>query len=237
MATVVLIRHGRTTANSSGVLAGRSSGVHLDAAGKEQALRAGQRLAGVPLAAVVTSPLVRCRETASAVLAAQAKRLDLVEDRGLIECDYGDWSGSKLAELSKHPLWKVVQNQPAAAVFPNGEGLAEMQSRVVRAIRTRDRHLTADAGVGAVWAAVSHGDLIKAVLADALGMHLDQFQRIHVDPASISIVRYHDQRPQVLAMNTHEGTLDWLKPAGKKSRRSATSRGDAAVGGGSGPGQ
>lgn len=231
MATVVLIRHGRTTANSSGVLAGRAAGVHLDDAGREQAARAGERLAQVPLRELVTSPLVRCRETAAAVAAAQSAPLSLVEDRGLIECDYGEWSGEKLTELGKLPLWKVVQNQPSAAVFPGGEGLLQMQQRAVAAIRGRDRDLTAQHGADTVWAAVSHGDLIKSILADALGMHLDQFQRLHVDPASISIIRYHEQRPQVLAMNTHAGPLDWLKPAPGKAQDS----GDAAVGGGAGP--
>ncbi|MEI2811486.1 MAG: MSMEG_4193 family putative phosphomutase [Nocardioides sp.] len=231
MATVVLIRHGRTTANSSGVLAGRASGVHLDDAGKKQAERAATRLSGVPLAALVTSPLVRCRETAQAIAAAQPRPLALAQDRGLIECDYGEWSGQKLAALAKLPLWKIVQTQPAAAVFPDGEGLLHMQSRVVEAVRGRDRQVSAAHGPDAVWAAVSHGDLIKALLADALGLHLDQFQRIHVDPASISIVRFHDNRPQILGVNTHEGALDWLNPPKRRRGRSA----DAAVGGGAGP--
>ncbi len=237
MATVVLIRHGRTTANSAGVLAGRSAGVHLDATGREQADRAGERLAGVPLHAVISSPLVRCRETAAAVLKRQPGRrgepLSLITDPGLTECDYGEWTGRKLAELAKEPLWRVVQQQPAAVTFPAGESLAQMQHRGVTAVRAHDARVDEATKGAGVWAAVSHGDVIKAVVADALGLHLDSFQRIHIDPASITIVRYTEQRPMVLGVNTHEGSLAWLAPRGSTRRRR---RGDAAVGGGAGPG-
>ena len=142
-----------------------------------------------------------------------------------------------LKDLAKEPLWKVVQTQPSAAVFPGGESLTGMQARVVDAVRRRDAAVEQQHGAGAVWVAVSHGDLVKAVLADALGMHLDLFQRIHVDPASVSIVRYTASRPFVLAMNTHEGDLSWLKPPPPKrgGRRSAARPADAAVGGGAGP--
>lgn len=235
MATVILVRHGRTTANASGTLAGRTAGVRLDETGRAQAARAGERMTAVPLAAVVTSPLERCRQTAKALLAAQAQAVPLTTERGLTECDYGDWQGHPLKELAKQPLWKVVQTQPSAAVFPGGESMQAMQARAVSAVRRLDAAIEAEHGVDAVWVAVSHGDIIKSILADALGMHLDLFQRLHVDPASVSVVRYTGTRPFVLATNSHDGDLGWLAPAKKKRRRSSTSRDDAAVGGGAGP--
>ena len=238
MATVLLVRHGRTAANTSGVLAGRSAGVRLDDVGTDQAARTGDRLAAVPLAAVVTSPLERCRQTAKALTDRQASPAPAVRDKGLLEVDYGEWTGAQLTSLAKEPLWKVVQTQPAAATFPGGEGLASMAARAVATVRRWDAALEAEHGPGAVWAAVSHGDVIKAVLADALGLHLDAFQRIVVDPASVSVVRYTPGRPFVLMTNTVAGDLGFLKPPEKKSRRrSARKRvdSDAVVGGGAGP--
>ncbi|GAA5149120.1 histidine phosphatase family protein [Nocardioides marinquilinus] len=236
MATVVLLRHGRTTANASGTLAGRLPGVRLDDVGAEQARRAGERLAVVPLAGLVSSPLERCRQTAKAVVAAQAAALKVGTDKGLIECDYGEWQGRLLKDLAKEPLWKVVQGQPSAAAFPGGESLPAMQARAVAAVRRHDAAFEAEHGAGAVWVAVSHGDIIKSVLADALGMHLDLFQRVNVDPASISIVRYTAARPYVLASNTHAGDLSWLVPPRKTRGRRTRASADAPVGGGAGPG-
>jgi probable phosphomutase (TIGR03848 family) len=227
MATVILVRHGRTTANASGTLAGRTPGVELDETGREQVARTGERLAVVPLVDVVSSPLERCRQTAAAVAMHQEQATTVTIDDALTEADYGDWQGQALADLAKDDLWSVVQNQPSAVVFPGGESMVSMQSRAVDAVRRRDAQVEAEHGVDAVWVAVSHGDIIKSVLADALGMHLDSFQRLGVDPASVSIVRYTPARPYVVAMNTHAGDLSWLraKPSGD----------DAAVGGGAGP--
>jgi probable phosphomutase (TIGR03848 family) len=235
MATVILLRHGRTSANASGTLAGRTPGVHLDDLGQGQAARAGDRLAVVPLAELVSSPLERCRETARAVATRQPARPRVRADKALTECDYGEWQGRKLRDLARLALWRTVQTNPSAATFPGGESLLHMQSRAVDAVRRRDAALTAAHGADSVWLAVSHGDVIKSVLADALGMHLDLFQRLQVDPASMSVIRYTDTRPYVLASNTHEGDLSWLapKPAKGKSRR-RTDRG-AEVGGGAGP--
>ncbi len=230
---MILVRHGRTTANTSGVLAGRTAGVRLDDTGVAQSERTAERLAVVPLVAVVTSPLERCRQTARAILKAQQGAPARATERGITECDYGAWQGRSLRELAKEPLWKIVQTQPSAAAFPEGESMATMQARAVSAVRRLDAWYEAEHGAGAVWVAVSHGDIIKSVLADALGMHLDLFQRIHVDPASVSIVRYTGTRPYVLATNTHAGDLSWLKPPAKKSRRKKAQ--DAAVGGGAGP--
>lgn len=225
MAIVLLVRHGRTTANSSGTLAGRTPGVQLDQTGIEQAARAGARIAEVPLVGVVSSPLERCRQTAEAILAEQ--QADLTVDEAITECDYGQWQGRRIEELAEQPLWRQVQSHPASVVFPDGESLTGMQSRAVSAIRRIDAEVEEKHGASAVWAAVSHGDVIKSLLADALGMHLDLFQRLHVDPASVSIVRYGTARPDVIATNTSAGDLSWLRSAGEGS--------DAPVGGGAGP--
>lgn len=234
MATVILVRHGRTTANASGTLAGRLPGVRLDETGATQAARVGERLAGVPLAVLVSSPLERCRQTAKAIAAARPAGIRVATERGITECDYGAWQGRPLKELAKEKLWSLVQTQPSAAVFPEGESMSAMQARAVAAVRRLDAAVDAEHGPGAVWVAVSHGDIIKSVLADALGMHLDLFQRLHVDPASVSVVRYTGTRPYVLATNTHAGDLSWLAPP--RPRRSRAKRpDDAVVGGGAGP--
>lgn len=227
MATVILIRHGRSTANARGVLAGRTPGVKLDAVGREQAKHAAGRLATLPLVGVVSSPVERCRQTAQAILSQQSGTPATPIEKGITECDYGDWQGRPLGDLAKEALWSTVQTQPTAAVFPGGESLATMQARAVAAIRRHDASFEADHGPGAVWVAVTHGDIIKSILADALGMHLDLFQRIMVNPASASIVRYGAPRPYVVAMNTDAGDLSWLHapPPAK----------DAQVGGGAGP--
>ena len=232
MATVILLRHGRTTANASGTLAGRLPGVGLDDVGTVQAADAAGRLAAVPLAAVVTSPLERCRQTARAVTGTHPVPPPVVTDHGLTECDYGEWQGRALKELAREKLWAAVQGQPSSVTFPGGESLAAMQARAVSAVRRRDADIEDEHGAGAVWVAVSHGDIVKAVLADALGMHLDLFQRIHVDPGSVSIISYTGNHPYVLATNTHAGDLAWLAPQPGRRRRST----GAPVGGGAGPG-
>jgi broad specificity phosphatase PhoE len=153
-----------------------------------------------------------------------------VDDR-LIECGYGDWTGRQIKDLAKDPMWKIVQTQPSAARFPGGESLLEVSARAVAAVRDWDARL----GPDAIWVACSHGDVIKAVLADALGLHLDQFQRIVVDPCSVSVVRYTETRPYVLRANDVSGDLAAFAPPKKKTRRRKTS--DATVGGGAGSGQ
>ena len=229
---MILARHGRTSANAGGILAGRTKGVHLDDAGNAQARAAGERLAGLQLAAVVTSPLERCRQTARLL----APGASVVSDRRLLECDYGEWTGRELKHLSKEKLWRTVQAQPSGVRFPGGESLPEMSSRAVSAVRDRDASISELVGDHAVWLAVSHGDVIKAVLADALGMHLDAFQRIVVDPGSLSVVRYTPERAFVLTMNSTCGSLAHLA-ATPSRRRSRTRAGDAVVGGGAGPEQ
>lgn len=237
MATVILVRHGRTPANAGGVLAGWTPGVSLDPTGVEQARAVGARLLPVPLAAVVTSPLERTRETAAHLLEGRDPAPPLHVDERVGECRYGDWTGREIKTLVKEPLWKVVQAHPSAAVFPGseGEGLADMSARAVGAVREWNARLHDAHGPDVVYAVVSHGDVIKAILADALGMHLDAFQRIVVDPCSVSVVRYTDVRPFVLRQNDTGGDVAGLIPPKptKKGRSRVSS--DAVVGGGAGP--
>jgi probable phosphomutase (TIGR03848 family) len=228
--TVLLLRHGRTTANAGGILAGWTPGVQLDETGIAQVRAVGERLARVPLAAIVSSPLERCRQTADAV--AEGRDLAVQSDDRLGEARYGDWTGRTIKELVKEPLWKVVQQHPSAAVFPGpeGEGLAQTQARAVAAVRAWNATL----GPDAVWLACSHGDVIKAILADALGLHLDQFQRIVVDPASVSVVTYTETRPFVARVNDTGGDVSGLIPPPRRHRRRAKASSDAVVGGGAG---
>jgi len=225
VATVILARHGRTSANATGILAGRTPGIVLDEVGAQQATTAAARLGGLSIAAAFTSPLERCKETATLLLRGSGVKARV--ERGLNECDYGDWSGRPMKDLVKEDLWKVIQAHPAGVRFPGGESMAEMSARSVGAVRGCDARVSADHGDDAVWLAVAHGDIIKAVLADALGMHLDAFQRIVVDPASLSVIRYTPRRSYVLAMNTSEGSLAHLAQPVEKP--------DEKLGGGSGP--
>ncbi len=202
MLTVILLRHGRSVSNTAHTLAGRSEGVELDAKGVGQAGALVERLAGLPIKALVRSPLLRCRLTLEPLAAALG--LDPIIDERLSEVDYGQWTGRQLGELVKEPLWTVVQQQPSAAVFPDGEGLAQVQARAVAAVRDHDRRLAEEHGTDVLWVACTHGDVIKSVVADALGAHLDSFQRITADPASMSVIRYTPARPFVVHVN-HTG--------------------------------
>lgn len=229
MPTVLLVRHGRTSANASGVLAGRAAGVHLDDTGRAQAADLGRRLADVRLASLVSSPLERCMQTAEAI----RNGGDIEVDERVVEADYGEWTGRALKDLARTKLWRVVQDHPSGAVFPGptGESMAAVQARAVAAVRDHDARVARDHDERAVWAVVSHGDVIKAVLADALGMHLDSFQRIVVDPCSVSIVRYTQRRPFVVRSNDTGGSLAALTHATRRRRRRSS---DADVGGGAG---
>ncbi|MGN6301306.1 MAG: MSMEG_4193 family putative phosphomutase [Angustibacter sp.] len=237
MPTVLLVRHGRTTANASGVLAGWTPGVLLDDHGVQQAQSLAQRLGVVPVSAVVSSPLERCQQTAQHLTAVPgpsgAARPEIVTDERLGECRYGDWTGRELKTLVKDPLWKVVQQHPSAAVFPGAEGesMRAMQLRALDAVRDWDARLAAEHGDDAVWVAVSHGDVIKAILADAVGAHLDEFQRITVSPASVSVVRYTATRPFLLRSNDGGGDLSAFVPPPRRRRRPRAKSADAVVGG------
>jgi probable phosphomutase (TIGR03848 family) len=232
--TLILLRHGRSAANANGVLAGRAAGVELDDTGRAQADKLIDRLAGVPIAEIVCSPMLRCEQTVAPL--AESRGLVPGTEPELAEVDYGSWTGSELKTLVKEPLWKVVQAHPSAAVFPGGEGLAGMQARAVAAVRRHDARIAAEHGPASVWLACSHGDVIKAVLADALATHLDNFQRIIVDPGSISVVHYTETRPFVARVNDLGGDVAGLvPPAPKRRRRKAEPRSsDAVVGGDTG---
>lgn len=182
MGCVILVRHGRSSANKQHILAGRTPGVGLDPTGLAQAEHLVERLAESRLTAIVSSPMDRCRATVQPL--SLARRIPVTIDERLTEVDYGQWTGRSLAELRKEPAWHTVQDQPSAMVFPGGEGLAAVSARAVAAAR---EHGAAD---DAAVLLCSHGDVLGAVVADALGMHLDLFQRIVLAPSSVSVIRY-----------------------------------------------
>jgi probable phosphomutase (TIGR03848 family) len=246
MPTVLLVRHGRTAANAGGLLAGRTPGVDLDETGRAQVRALAARLAPVPFVRVVASPLERCQQTAAALAAGGpggdrgAPRPAVATDDRLTECDYGEWTGRPIGELAKEALWATVQAHPSAVLFPGGESMRAMQARALDAVREVDAAVAAEHGEHAVWVAVSHGDVIKAVLADALGMHLDAFQRLVVDPASVSAVRYSPLRPFAVRVNDTGGDVAGLVPPppaeGGAAGEAAAASSDAVVGGGAGGG-
>ncbi|WP_030167760.1 MSMEG_4193 family putative phosphomutase [Spirillospora albida] len=232
MTTLLLVRHG-LTAMTGPVLAGWTPGVRLDERGRAQAAALAARLAPVPLAAVVSSPLDRCVETAEAVAARRPGAAGKVETDGRFgEVRYGAWTGRPLAELAEDPLWRVVQAHPSAARFPGeeGEAMADAQHRAVRAVRGWNERIAAEHGPDAAYLVCSHGDIIKAIVADALGLHLDQFQRIQADPASLTVVRYTELRPFVARLNDTGGDVAGLLP--KPAAGDGPGASDAAVGGG-----
>ena len=237
MTLVLLVRHG-LTAGTGTVLTGRTPGIPLDDRGREQAAALAARLAAVPLDAIITSPLERCRQTADAIASARnGHPLAVQEDERLAEVRYGDWTGQPLKRLVKDPLWRVVQAHPSGAAFPgdDGESMADVQHRAVGAVREWNARL----GKDATYLICSHGDVIKSLIADSLGMHLDLFQRIQVDPCSLTVIRYTPLRPFLQRMNDTGGTVSSLvRPArhGQPAddRRGRGDAGDAVIGGGAG---
>ena len=227
---VLLVRHG-LTATTGGVLTGWTPGIPLDDRGRGQAAALAARLAPMRLDAIISSPLERCRQTAEAIAGPDGPRLR--EDDRLGECHYGNWTGKPLKRLAKEPLWRVVQAHPSAMRFPgrSGESMLDMQHRAVSAVREWNVAL----GPRAVYLVCSHGDVIKSVLADSLGMHLDMLQRIQIDPCSLSIIRYTPLRPFVLRLNDTGGSVDGLaRQEAKRPAGAARHDGDGAVGGGAG---
>jgi probable phosphomutase (TIGR03848 family) len=246
--TVLLVRHG-LTATTGHVLTGWLPGVGLDERGRQQAKALAARIAPVPLDAVITSPLDRCQQTAEAVIAARnaanGQGHHAVVDDRVGECHYGDWTGKPLKELAKDPLWPVVQAHPSAVRFPGpeGESMLDMQHRAVTAVRDWNARL----GKDATYLICSHGDVIKAIVADSLGLHLDQCQRIVADPCSLTVIRYTPLRPFVLRLNDVGGTVDDLLPRPEEARPAGQdgqdgqagqdgpeSQSDAVIGGGAG---
>jgi probable phosphomutase (TIGR03848 family) len=232
MTTVLLVRHG-LTATTGHVLTGWTPGIALDDRGLAQAAALAARLAPLPLDAIVSSPLERCLQTAAAIAAGRNGQQVIAEDR-VGECRYGDWTGRPLKKLAAERLWRVVQAHPSAVRFPgpDGESMPDMQHRAVAAVRDWNARL----GQDATYLICSHGDVIKAIVADSLGLHLDQCQRIQADPCSLTVIRYTPLRPFLIRMNDRGGGVDDLMP--RPARHGAGARGtgasDAAVGGGSG---
>ena len=233
MTTVLLVRHGRTTSNADGTLAGWTPGVLLDEKGREQANAIGERLREVPLQLVVSSPLDRCRETTERLLLPRTETPEVLFDDAVGEAKYGDWTGQKLSDLAKDPLWPIVQSHPSAVVFPGveGESMAAMQARAVAAVRRHSASVESQHGPHATLLVVSHGDIIKSIVADAMGLHLDLFQRIQIDPCSLSVIRYTPHRPFVERVNDTGGSVAALFPPPPEAEAPT---GDAAVGGGAG---
>ena len=243
MTLVLLVRHG-LTAGTGSLLTGRTPGIGLDDRGRDQAAAVAARLADVPLDEIISSPLQRCRETAAAIAAARnGHQVAVTEDDRFAEVAYGDWTGKPIKRLAKEPLWRVVQAHPSAVRFPGpgGESLPGVQERAVAAIRDWNARL----GPKAAYLVCSHGDVIKSIIADSLGLHLDMFQRIQVDPCSVSLIRYTPLRPFVLRMNdtgTGMGGLAKPEPAaggpgqagGAAAGRPGLGEGDAVIGGGAG---
>ncbi|HET6963553.1 MAG TPA: MSMEG_4193 family putative phosphomutase [Acidimicrobiales bacterium] len=212
---VLLIRHG-TTPTTGKVLPGRAPGLHLAEAGQQQAATVAERLRawstagsdggkqpnGKPrITAVYASPLERTRETASPI--AKALGLRVQTNRGLLECDFGDWTGAELKDLVKRPEWATVQRYPSGFRFPGGETFTGMQARIVDTVADLCRRHPGEAIV-----AVSHADPIKAAVADALGSHLDLFQRIVISPCSVTAISYGALGPVVLAVNSTSALTD-----------------------------
>lgn len=204
---VVLIRHAHSEANEKGILSGRISGVHLSATGRKQSQELIVRLGAIKIAQLRISPLERCAQTIAPWWSNHGERnnpgVEILEDQNLLEVDYGSWSGKKLAVLSRHKLWKTVQHQPSSMYFPSGEGLAAMQERAMRAV-----HESISSQRKGAILLVSHGDVIKAIVASCLGMHLDLFQRIVIDPASITIIDFDGTEPRITLLNDSRANLE-----------------------------
>ena len=203
---VLLVRHGQTPTTGL-VLPGRASGLHLAEAGTAQAHRVAERIAEMPkIDAIYASPLERARETAAPIAKALKQRVKI--DKGLLECDFGDWTGEKLSSLMKLPEWSTVQRAPSSFRFPSGESFTEMQTRMVSALdRIRQAH------PGGTVVCVSHADPIKAAVAHAMGTHLDLFQRIVIGTCSVSAIAYSTHGPIVLTVNSTGGSLADLRPS------------------------
>jgi probable phosphoglycerate mutase len=222
---LVLIRHAHSEANAAGILSGRLPNVHLSEKGLKQSEDLALRLGNFQVSNLRISPMERCFETIApwinSIVLPNNPKFSPIIDQELTEVDYGSWSGKKLAVLSKNRLWKTVQESPSRMYFPNGEGIAQMQSRAMKSVH--ESISTKSKGSAVI---VSHGDVIKSIVASALGMHLDEFQRIVIDPASVSILDYSTIKPRVLLLNDSRSVITELVAAPKRAKN--------LLGGGSG---
>lgn len=204
--TVLLVRHG-TTATTGTVLPGRAPGLGLSEAGRAQAEATAARIGALgDVRAVYASPLQRAQETAAPIARAAGRRVRTVE--GLNECDFGDWTGRKLADLRRLAAWRQVQGLPSGFRFPGGESFAEMQTRICGTLG----ELTGRHRGGAI-VAVSHADPIKAAVAQAVGTPLDLFQRLVISPCAVTVIAYGSHGPLVLAVNSTGDDLRTLRPS------------------------
>jgi probable phosphomutase (TIGR03848 family) len=222
MGTLLLIRHGRTDANANGVLAGRTPGVVLDEVGRTTTESLAKRLEAVNIAQVVSSPLERTLETASILF---TKDVEIALEDRLLECDYGDWQGAKLSDLSVNELWPIVQQRPDEMIFPNGESMNDMSSRACVAVREWDSKLSSAHGENVVWAAISHGDIIKAICADAMGLPLRKFQSLLIEPASVSVIHYSEKGSAVSKLN--DTGSEWLAKLNAEAMKTPTLGGES----------
>jgi len=212
MTRILLIRHAHSVANDRGILAGRSAGVVLTEQGSKQAIDLADRLKDVAIAKIYISPLERCHLTINPLLKKipVKARPKIVITEDLSEVDYGKWTGKKLVSLYREKLWKIVQDRPSAMYFPDGEGLAHVQVRAMRAVH-------AAANESGLQVIVSHGDVIKSIVAAVLGTHMDNFQKIVIDPASITVLDFDGSNFRVLTLNnTSTPIAELAKVTGKK---------------------
>ena len=203
---VLLVRHGQTPTTGK-LLPGRAAGLHLADSGIEQAQRAAERISALAkVDAIYASPLERARETAAPIAATRGLKTRI--DKGLLECDFGEWTGAELKALMKLPEWNTVQRAPSTFTFPGGESFTAMQNRIVGAIdRLRAAH------PGGTIVCVSHADPIKAAVAHAMGTHIDLFQRIVISTCSVTAIAYGMGAPVVLTVNSTGGSLAELRPS------------------------
>ena len=222
MTTVILLRHAHSVANEKGVLAGRASGIVLSKKGELQAEDLRKRLGSLKFKEIRVSPLERCLLTLQPWLDERGiSNRKIVIDQGLSEVDYGDWTGKRLSSLALKKEWRVVQKTPSKMVFPEGESLLGVQKRARKSLMN-----AIEMAHGGVVLIVSHGDVIKSIIADSLQLELDKFQKIVIDPASISVLDYNRKSFRLLHLNDSSTQFDYLS---KKTRSVKT-----LVGGGSG---
>jgi probable phosphoglycerate mutase len=214
---LVLIRHAHSQSNASGVLSGRLPNIHLSEKGIKQSQQLSERLGKFAVAQLRVSPMERCFETISPwlnnVVLKNSPDFEPIIDPALNEVDYGHWSGKKLITLARKKEWRTVQESPSRMYFPGGEGIAQMQSRAMSVV-----HELATLPDSKTAVIVSHGDVIKSIVASALGTHLDEFQRIIIDPASVSVLDYSGIKPRVLLLNDTRAVVTDLLQAPKRSR-------------------
>ena len=221
---MILIRHAHSVANEKGVLAGRATGITLSKKGLSQAQDLKKRLGNLKVREIRISPLERCHLTMQPWLAEQANAAGkVVVDPDITEVDYGSWTGKKLTTLSLKKEWRVVQKTPSQMIFPDGESLLNVQIRatkaLMRSIKARGN------GVSII---VSHGDVIKSIIASALQLELDKFQKIVIDPASISVLQCSKDDFRLLHLNDSATNFEYLSKETRSSK--------AHIGGGAGRG-